>query len=150
VDELIRRLNAGGVRYLLMGGQAVRLAGMPRFSMDWDFLIPSKDPRNLEALNVLLRDEVDVPVVPLGPRGENFVQTYQTRWGIVQFHLAGPGLPDFAEAEKRAVIRTTELGTPVRCLSTMDLVRSKEAAGRPQDVVDLDFLRAVQEKVGGG
>ena len=29
------------VRYLLMGGQAMRLAGMPRFSMDWDLQLTS-------------------------------------------------------------------------------------------------------------
>lgn len=59
MNELIQRFNASGVRYLLMGGQAVRLAGMPRFSMDWDFLIPSKDRANLETLNSPLQDEID-------------------------------------------------------------------------------------------
>jgi hypothetical protein len=34
VDEVIRRFNASGVRYLVIGGQAVRLEGCPRFSMD--------------------------------------------------------------------------------------------------------------------
>ena len=40
MNELILAFNAAGVRYLLAGGQAMRLAGMPRFSMDWDFFIP--------------------------------------------------------------------------------------------------------------
>jgi len=47
MDELLRCLNEGGVRYLLMGGQAMRLAGMPRYSMDWDFFIPPNDLENL-------------------------------------------------------------------------------------------------------
>jgi hypothetical protein len=38
MNELILSFNAAGVRYLLVGGQAMRLTGMPRFSMDWDFL----------------------------------------------------------------------------------------------------------------
>jgi hypothetical protein len=37
MNELILGFNAAGIRYLLIGGQAMRLAGMPRFSMDWDF-----------------------------------------------------------------------------------------------------------------
>ena len=43
MNELILALNAAGVRYLLIGGQAMRLAGMPRYSMDWDFFIPPRD-----------------------------------------------------------------------------------------------------------
>jgi hypothetical protein len=33
MNELMQRLNAAGVRYLLVGGQAMRLTGMPRFSI---------------------------------------------------------------------------------------------------------------------
>jgi len=43
MDELIARFNAAGVRYLVIGGQAIRLKGMPRFTMDWDFYIPPRD-----------------------------------------------------------------------------------------------------------
>jgi hypothetical protein len=43
MDELLKRLNAAGVKYLLIGGQAMRLYGMPRFSMDWDLFIPPQD-----------------------------------------------------------------------------------------------------------
>ena len=49
MDELFQTLNAAGVRYLLVGGQAMRLFGMPRFSMDWDFFIP---PRDVDIFNV--------------------------------------------------------------------------------------------------
>ena len=38
MDELLDQFNASGIRYLLIGGQAMRLMGMPRYSMDWDCL----------------------------------------------------------------------------------------------------------------
>jgi hypothetical protein len=145
MDELIEAFNNHGIRYLLMGGQAMRLNGMPRFSMDWDFFIPPRDQENLTRLNALLREDLDIPVEPLGPRGENFVQTYQTRWGIIQFHLGVPGVPKYDEAEKQAVLLKTETGTPVRCLCGLHLLASKKAAGRPQDQLDLDFLEAKQK-----
>ena len=47
MNELILAFNAAGVRYLLAGGQAMRLTGMPRFSMDWDFFIPPRDKKTL-------------------------------------------------------------------------------------------------------
>jgi hypothetical protein len=140
MDEVIRRFNAARVRYLLIGGQALRLEGMPRFSMDWDLYVPPGDQHNLDLVNRLLVDELDMPVVPLGAKGENFVQTYQTRWGIVQFHLGGPGLPPFEQAEARAVVHETEHGTPVRCLSTADLLEAKRRANRPSDQDDIRFL----------
>src|SRR5262245_46643348 len=144
MDELIQRLNAGDVRYLLIGGQAMRLAGMPRFSMDWDFYIPPRDLENLNRLNTLLGKDLDMPLEPLGPHGENFVQTYQTQWGVIQFHLGVPGAPAFDVAESAAKVRYTENGTPVRCLSGPHLLASKEAANRPQDQVDIEFLRELK------
>jgi hypothetical protein len=145
VDELLQIFNQGGVRYLLIGGQAMRLVGMPRFSMDWDFYVPPRDERNIEALNRLLADELDIPLESLGLRGENFVQTYQTRWGVVQFHLGVPGAPRFDEAEGASVLRHTEHGTPVRCLSGAHLLATKEAANRPQDQADIEFLRELKK-----
>jgi len=145
VDEVVRLFNANEVRYLLIGGQAVRLQGLPRFSMDWDFYIPAGDLENVKKINRLLAGELDLPLLPLGDRGENFVQTYQTRWGILQFHLGGVGLPDFDEAESRAVTHATEEGVPVKCLSGKDLLVSKERAGRPQDLGDVEFLRRKAE-----
>jgi hypothetical protein len=144
MDEVIRLFNDNRVRYLVIGGQAMRLEGMTRFSMDWDIFIPN-EAATIEQINSLLADALDLPLVPIGPGGENFVQTYQTQWGILQFHLGGPGLPRFDEAERRAVIRENENGTPVRCLSTEDLLAAKRAANRPEDQADIRFLEAKLE-----
>lgn len=59
MDEVIRRFNEQGVRYLLIGGQAVRLEGFPRFSMDWDFFVPCRDQGNLDRINRALGEELD-------------------------------------------------------------------------------------------
>lgn len=146
MERLIRRLNEARARYLLIGGQAIRLEGMPRFSMDWDLYIPGHDAENLDLLNKILEDELDMPLLPLGPKGENFIQTYQTRFGILQFHLGGVGLPPFDEAEKRKVVRALEDGTPIACLSGGDLLAAKLAANRPQDQSDILFLREKYRK----
>lgn len=141
MESVIKQFNRRHIRYLLIGGQAVRLEGMPRFSMDWDFFIPPRDEANIAAINAVLEPELDTPLLPLGPKGENFVQTYQLLAGIIQFHLGGPGLPPFYEAEKRRVQHRLEGGTPAWCLSGIDLLKAKETANRPQDQNDLVFLR---------
>jgi hypothetical protein len=144
MNDLIRAFNAARIRYLLVGGQAMRLTGMPRFSMDWDFFIPPHDEANLARLNEILDDELDAPLVALGSHGENFVQTYQTRWGILQFHLGLPGVPRFDDAEAAAVTRHTEDSTPVKCLSGCHMLAAKKAADRPQDQADISFLEELQ------
>jgi len=141
MDDYILRMNHAGIRYLLLGGQAMRLEGMPRFSMDWDFFIPPKDAANFAKINAELADLLDVSLEPLGPRGEGFVQTYQTPLGVIQFHLVPPGLPKFDEAEQRMVIHKTASGTPVHCLSPADLLASKKATGRDKDTDDIEFLK---------
>ena len=55
MDELLEQLGASGVRYLLIGGQAMRLMGMPRYSMDWDLFIPPQDQADIEFLLELQR-----------------------------------------------------------------------------------------------
>ncbi|MCX7789596.1 MAG: hypothetical protein N2378_03070 [Chloroflexaceae bacterium] len=54
---------------MLAGGPAMRLLGMPRCSMDWDLFIPPRDEANMARLNAVLSEELDLPLVPLGPRG---------------------------------------------------------------------------------
>ncbi|MDB6040272.1 MAG: hypothetical protein JWM99_4113 [Verrucomicrobiales bacterium] len=141
MEELIQRLNQGAVRYLVIGGHALRLLGAARATMDWDLFIPPRDAANLNRLNLILEDVLDMPIEPLGPQGQNFLQTYQTQFGIIQFHLGVPGLPSFDAAEANQIVRQTESGTPIKCVSGRDLIKSKEAAGRPQDLLDLVYLR---------
>jgi len=142
MEEVIRRLNAAGVRYVVIGGQAVRFEGLPRFSMDWDLYVPPRDAGNHARINSALGDVLDVPLEPLGERGQHVVQTYQTDWGILQFHLGGPGLPAFDDAYARAQERECEGGVRVRVLAAADLLAAKERVNRPQDQADIAFLRA--------
>jgi hypothetical protein len=140
MEEIIKKFNDNKIRYLVLGGQAVRLEGLPRFSIDWDVFIPPHDKTNLDKINILLGDLLDVPLEPLGTKAENFIQTYQLPGGIIQFHLGGPGLPPFEEAEKEAVWHQSENGILIRCLGTRHLLATKRAANRPQDQIDIEFL----------
>jgi hypothetical protein len=145
MDEVIDLFNRSNVRYLLIGGQAVRLEGFPRFSMDWDFFIPAKDAENVSLINSLIGDELDIPLVTVGDHGENLIQTYSTCWGVLQFHLAVAGLPKYDEVEPRSVINKNENGTLVKCINLDDLLRAKEAVARGKDEDDIKFLQAKKE-----
>jgi hypothetical protein len=141
MDHLIQMFNDNNIKYLVIGGQAVRLMGMPRYSMDWDFYIPGKNLDNINKINSLLSNIIDMELEPLGSKGENFVQTFQTIYGIIQFHLAPVALPPFNEADERSIKILSETGTEVKCLSPEDLYECKKQVNRPKDESDILFLK---------
>ena len=145
MERLLKKLNDARVRYIVIGGQAMLQEGMPRFTLDWDIFIPPHDTDNFEKLNTALADELDMKVEPLDVRsGDGFVQTFQTRAGIVQFHLAPPGLPKFATVEGRSVTREYK-GVPVKYLCLDDLLSSKLAVARDKDSDDILFLQTKKQ-----
>ena len=141
MEELLKKLNAAEVHYVVIGGQAMLQEGMPRFTLDWDIFIPPSDSDNFAKLHAALAGELDMDVEPLDVKtGEGFVQTYQTSAGIVQFHLSPPGLSKFSEVEERAVTRDYK-GVPVKYLCLDDLLSSKLAVARDKDADDILFLQ---------
>ena len=54
------------------------------------------------------------------------------------------GMPSVDDAERLAVIRQTESGTPIPCLSGPHLLAAKRAANRPQDQADIEFLTELE------
>lgn len=141
MEQIIQRFNENNIKYLVIGGQAIRLMGMPRYSMDWDIYIPGKDKGNMKKINELLSDVLDEELEPLGEKGQNFIQTFQTIYGIVQFHLAPVAIPPFDEAAEKSIIISSETGIKVKCLSPEDLYECKKQVHRPQDEPDILFLK---------
>ena len=145
MEILLKQLNEAGVRYFVIGGQAMLQDGMPRFTLDWDLFIPLRDEANFERINTVLDEELDIPLVPFDPAsGEGFVQTYQTQYGIIQFHQVLPGLPKFDIVEERSVIHDYR-GIPVKYLCLDDLLSSKLAVARDKDSDDILFLQMKKE-----
>ncbi|HET6547094.1 MAG TPA: hypothetical protein VFG79_01470 [Solirubrobacter sp.] len=156
-DELIAALADAGVEYVLIGGLAVGAHGFPRATKDVD-IVPAPEPSNLQRLAALLRaldarhhgmgdfDPSEFPFDPHDPKqlgeGGNFVLT--TRLGRLDVMQWVPGIPGERAFEHlaRAAVDTTLNGRRVRTCSRDDLIAMKRAAGRPQDLVDLQELGA--------
>ncbi len=147
--ELLERLAAEEVRYVLVGGLAVGAWGYVRGTEDID-LVPDSEPHNLERLIALL-EGLDGRVIVDGDALDPgsvavFVKAgdkafVQTRLGQIDVLQGLPQVPRYAELEAAAEDAELE-GLTVRVCSLAHLVAMKEAAGRPQDQVDLDALRA--------
>ena len=155
--ELFDELNRADVRYLVVGGVAVNLHGVPRATADLD-LLPALDRENLDALAEVLARLEYRPKVPADPK-EFSDPEIRRRWheekNMLVFSWFHPKRPwetvdilftapvRFEEAAPRQS-RLDAGGVVVHVASIEDLVTMKSGTGREKDAADIDALRRRQ------
>lgn len=142
--ELLNILEKHKVRYLVVGGYAVMKYTEPRFTKDLDLWV-STDKANSEAIYAALK-EFGAPLKKLTP--SDFAQEgYFYQMGNPPLRLdvmmSIPGVTFEAAWKNREKVRIGGLVIPF--VSRADLIKAKEASGRPQDLIDAEELR----KAGG-
>lgn len=139
--EFIESLNANRVRYLVVGGYAVAMHGHPRYTKDLDIWIdrtPANSKRMLRALNDFGFGSLGVKAADL----EGFDRILQ--FGIppnridVLTSILGVKFP--ACFKQRVVVEIG--GVPVNFIDVENLKASKRAAGRLQDLADVEKLES--------
>jgi len=138
-SDLLRIFNDHNVRYMVIGGYAVVQYTEPRFTKDLDVLI-STDTTNAEAVYNALR-EFGAPLAGLTPNDfaeEGFFFQMGVPPVRVDILMGIPGI-QFEDCWNRRVEVDFE-GLRVIFISKQDLIASKRAAGRPQDLIDADLL----------
>ena len=149
-EEFIASLNAQRVRYLIVGGYAVAFHARPRATKDIDVLVDrstANAKRVLAALKTFF-GRIDIELASLtNPRTLIVLGAAPVRIDIL---TQIDGVPSFAAAWKRRA-EGVYGSTPANFISLADLVASKVAAGRPQDLADVDVLRraAVRKRIKG-
>ena len=138
-SEFLRLLNAHRVDYLIVGGYAVAFHGHPRATADIDIWVPMREDTAQQLVTVLRAFGFDVPQLST----ELFLRPDQViRLGTpplrIELLTTIAGV-DFDACDARAV-HTTFDGVPVRVIALDDLKTNKRAAGRHQDLADLDHL----------
>lgn len=148
-EEFIASLNAGRVRYLIVGGYAVGFHARPRATKDLDILVDRTlaNARRTRAAVVrfLGAEAPNITVEKLrDPRTLIVLGVAPVRIDIL---TSIAGVRSFAAAWKRRV-EGTYGSTPTQFLSLEDLLASKAAAGRPQDLADVDVLERAARRRG--
>jgi len=149
-SQILAELAAGGVEFVVIGGYAAIAHGSPRLTNDLDISY-SPEPANLEvlgrvlvALDARLRGVDDVPFVP-DARALRQVEllTLDTRHGPLDLLTAPGGGPGWAALRSDAIeVMLDGITVPI---ASLDHLRAmKRAAGRPQDLLDIDELDAIE------
>ena len=145
--ELLRIFKGYQVKYLIIGGYAVMKYTEPRYTKHLDLWVEA-NPENAERVyNALL--EFGAPLE--GMSSDDFAhEGYFYQMGIPPVRvdlLMSIKAMAFPEAWPNRV-ETDFAGVPVSFISREDLIRSKEALGRPQDLVDVESLKKSREEPG--
>ena len=138
-SDLLRIFKDHNVRYLVIGGYAVVQYAEPRFTKDLDVLI-STDTKNADAVYNALK-EFGAPLAGLTPKDfseEGFFFQMGVPPVRVDVLMGIPGI-QFDECWNRRMEVDFD-GLNVVFISKQDLIISKRAAGRPQDLIDADLL----------
>ncbi|MGH9341058.1 MAG: hypothetical protein ACRD1R_16045 [Acidobacteriota bacterium] len=154
-ERIIKVLAKHRVRFVLIGALAGRLQGFPRLSAEAD-ITPARDPDNLKRLAAALRRLAARIFTEAVPEGLPFDCTAEmlTRaelWNLVTsagrldvaFTPSGTaGYEDLAEG----ALRVEVYGVNLLVASLEDIIRSKEAADKPQDRQDVLVMREMLQR----
>jgi hypothetical protein len=145
-------LDRHGVRYVLIGGMAAILHGASHVTTDVD-VVPQDSRENLgrlsDALNEIharIRVAGEPAGVPFDHSGESLMRVrawnLQTDIGDLDITIEPSGTHGFEDLRRDAIVMHLRSGD-VTVASLADVVRSKEAAGRPRDRAALPGLRSL-------
>ena len=143
--DLLSAFNAHSVRYLIVGGYAYARYTEPRTTKDLDLFI-RPDPENALMTYKALAEYgaylADAAVADFAKPSTIF------QIGVAPFridiicNIDGVSFDKAWETSEPALV---DEQIPVRYISSDNLIANKLAAGRPQDLVDVDKLRHAAE-----
>lgn len=149
-ELLITTLARHDVKYVLIGALGARLQGFPRVTADAD-ITPARDAANLDRLAAALR-ELDARVYTESvPEGLSFdcsarslaraeLWNLVTRAGRLDVAFVPSGTTGYDDLARGAV-HFDVYGVDLHVARLEDIIRSKEAADRPQDRQDVVVMR---------
>ncbi len=137
--DLCRELNVRRVRYVVVGGFAIRAAGYVRSTMDVDLIVATDAENEAQAFAALatLPDRAASELQPGELRQYNVIRVADE---ILVDLMASAGGLDYAEAAKDVVVHEVD-GVAIPFASPRLLWRMKAVTHREKDAADLVFLR---------
>ncbi len=155
-EDIFREFNKRKIKYLIVGGLAVNLHGIPRLTQDLDLLVEMK-PSNLSKLVrslLSLGYKPRPPVNPMDLANPRVREKWIKKKNMKVFTFFHPKIPaqevdvlvfspvNFENAYKnRQVKKADDLKIPV--VSISDLIKMKEKLGRKTDISDVRMLKLI-------
>jgi len=156
--EVFNALYLAKVKYLVVGGLAVNLHGVPRITYDIDIII-STDRNNVLKLNKVLNNLGYIPRLPINPNDiadnkilKDWIENRNLKafsfyhkkdnYKIIDIVLVHP--LNFNDAFKNKIVKNVK-NIEIYLASINDVVKMKEFSGRPQDLSDIIILNKIKK-----
>jgi len=154
---IFREFNKKRIKYIVCGGVAVNLLGIPRMTYDIDLLLKMED-KNLKKFLELLNKWGFKPKVPVDmmdfaykEKREGWIKRknmkafnlYNYEWSISEIDILITVPIDYEKAIKRVVYKRVE-NIKIPVISPRDLIRMKQNTKRKQDEADIRYLKELQ------
>lgn len=156
---IFRKLNEERIKYIIVGGLAVNLYGIPRMTYNIDLILDLEDT-NLKKFLQLLKNWGFKPKIPVDimefakeEKREDWIRNKNMK----AFNLVNP---EWAMSEIDIVINTpvnyekasenikyfTLQGISAPTISIDDLIKMKDGTGRKQDKADTNYLKELKKR----
>jgi len=156
-QDVFRAFDERGIRYVVVGALALNLHGAPRMTADLD-IVADLERNNLSRLLETLSELGYRPRLPVDAK-ELLSSRTREEWkktkGLMAFTFIHPKIQyqevdlllespvPFEEADRdKAVVTIEAVGIPV--MSVDHLIAMKRAAGRQQDLDDIESLERIK------
>ena len=156
--DLLKSLYDNKIKYLIVGGVAVNLHGVPRATFDFDLVI-STDRSNILSLLKVLGEGNYIPTLPEDPihladpqkveywiKEKNLIafSFYNEKHShqVIDIIIKHP--LDFQEAFNRKITKSVD-NFELYLASIEDLIIMKMESARPKDMKDIEFLNKAKE-----
>lgn len=156
-EDVFRELNKAKVHYLVVGGIAVNLYGIPRTTMDLDLVAELSRENLLKLIEVLRRlgykPKAPVKAEELAEEDKRMEWVREKNMVAFSFHHSKESYkqvdiilefsPGFSRLEARKhMVSAKRISIPL--IAIEDLIKMKKSSGRGQDLDDVTALRAVK------
>ena len=138
-EDILRLFNKHKVRYAIVGAFAVAFYALPRYTKDMDILVePSEDNgrRIIKALNKFGFGSLNLKNEDFIRPGRIIQLGYEPVRVDLLTSISGVSFQKVWQHRKRAVYGRIK----VSFIGKQELIKSKKAAGRKQDKLDLETL----------
>lgn len=141
LKDVFASFHANNVKYIVIGGIAAIVHGVPRATFDLDILIEATEENASRLLTAL--EEVGLGTASLispAELAQHEITIFNDRVRV-DVQTFTPGL-DFKTGWKNKQTIDYQ-GQPFYVVNKEDLIASKRAAGRPVDLADVDALESL-------